>query len=117
MLDSSSQWRIRHDLEVMRGLEPGAQQAVIAQLGGVRVENLHELTPQRYFARLWDLATDGQRPTMAVEASGDDSGYMILTLGRDRTLRVRLLREAGKWVWQLPREGIQPGAVGGGGSD
>lgn len=107
LLDAESRGRIRHDLEKMRGLSETAQQAVINQLGGIRADNLHQLLPEQYFGRMWNIATDGKRPTMVLEASGPNAAYMILTLGRERTLRVRLVREAGTWVWQLPTEALQ----------
>ena len=62
LLDAASRGRIRHDLEKMRGLSEPAQQAVLNQLGGVRAKNLHQLAPDEYFGRMWDLATDARRP-------------------------------------------------------
>jgi hypothetical protein len=100
-LDAASQSGMRRDLEVLRGLDAASQQSVLNQLGGVRVQSLRDLEPAEYFALLWHRATDGQRPTMRVEAHDDHSAYMVLTLGR-KDQRVRLWREAGRWVWQLP---------------
>lgn len=103
MLDSRSRQNISHDLEVMRGLAAPLQQAVIDQLGGDRVETLHDMTADRYFALLWHKATDGRRPTMSVEAAGPDNAYMILGL-QNAQVRVRLVVEAGQWVWVLPEQ-------------
>lgn len=102
MLDAASQRRIRHDLEVMRGLPAKEQQDAINQLGGMRVKSLLELTPQKYFALLWDRATAGKRPTMSIEARGGESAYMVLALEGGRPQRIRLALEGGRWVWALP---------------
>jgi hypothetical protein len=102
LLDSGSQRRVRRELETLRGLDPQAQQAVINQLGGIRVQSLMELKPQDYFALLWRLATEDKRPTMKIEASDQSSAYMLLALeGRGRQ-RIRLVLQGGRWSWQLP---------------
>lgn len=102
LLDATSQRRVQQELEMLRGLEAQAQQAVIDQLGGVRVRSLMELQPADYFALLWEQATEGKRPTMSVEASDQSTAYMVLSLeGRGRQ-RIRLIRQAGRWSWQLP---------------
>ena len=106
MLDSSSQWQIRSDLEKMRGLDEGAQRSVLDQLGGVAVKSLSDLTPRRYFSLLWHKATDGQRPMMSLEASGAESAYMILKFDEQRRLRVRLVLEGGRWTWKLPKQSL-----------
>jgi hypothetical protein len=84
---------------------------VIDQLGGERVRSLSELTPQRYFAALWQRLTEGERPGMQIEAEGDESAYMILSLGETRKQRVRLVVEGGRWAWVLPEQRFGPAAT------
>ena len=106
MLDAASQRRIREDLERLRGLPPEAQKRVIDQLGGDRVKSLVDLTPSRYFALLWHRLTDGKPPTMAIEAAGGDSAYMVLGLDGQRKQRLQLVVEGGRWAWVLPEQMI-----------
>ncbi len=103
MLDAGSKRKIDHQLELLRGLPAAQQRATLDQLGGQRVEHLHELPADRYFALLWAKALQGQRPTLVVEAQGADAAYMELSV-EGRTQRLRLLKEAGRWVWVLPEE-------------
>jgi len=113
MLDAASQRRIRHDLELMRGLSAAEQQEAINQLGGERVKSLTELTPQRYFARLWEKVTLGKKPRMSIEAQGGNAAYMILSLDGGQSQRVRLTIEGGRWVWVLPEEDVVKSAGAG----
>jgi hypothetical protein len=101
MLDSATQRQIRHDLEVMRGGTDQEQQVVINQLGGAKIKRLTEISPKEYFARLWELALRGRKPTMKIEAQGTDAAYMVLGLDNHRE-RIRLMLEGGRWVWTPP---------------
>lgn len=107
MLDAATQRQIRHDLETMRGATQAEQQEVINQLGGAKINKLTEITPKEYFARLWELAFHGKKPTMKIEARGADAAYMVLGLDGKRE-RIRLIVEGGKWVWVPPAVG-KPG--------
>lgn len=109
MLDSTSQRKIRQDLEKMRGLSNAAQRAVLDQLSARSVPDLHKLDASQYFALLW-RASAGDKP-LRVETNTDRHGSvtMILTvdekesfLGSPPTLRVPLVVEGGQWRWQLP---------------
>jgi hypothetical protein len=104
LLDAQSQRRIRTDLETMRGLSEPQQKAVIERLGGEKVKDLQHLSPQRYFGRLWDRTFEGRKPTMAIEARGGESAYMLVGLDGGRRERFRLMVEGGRWVWVLPEQ-------------
>jgi len=65
------------------------------------IKRLTEITPKEYFARLWELALEGRKPTMKIEAQGTDTAYMVLGLD-DRRERIRLVIEGGRWVWTPP---------------
>ena len=109
MLDSTSQRKIRRDLEVMRGLDAASQRTVLDQLGDRTLRDLTKLSPQRYFAMLWQKVTNGQSTHPRLEPQGPDSGVMTLSLGSGqdaRQLHVLVMRQAGQWTWQLPQQGI-----------
>ena len=102
MLDSATQRQIRQDLEAMRGATEEQQRIVINQLGGAKIGKLTEISPKEYFARLWELAFHGKKPTMKIEAQSTDAAYMVLGLDGKRE-RIRLVIEGGKWVWVPPK--------------
>lgn len=102
MLDAASKRWVSRELDELRGLDDHAQQRVIDQLGGQRAENLIAFTPGQYFGLLWRQATEGRRPTMKVEAAGDQTAYITLSLNDAKPQRIRLAIEGGHWVWQLP---------------
>jgi len=109
MLDAKSRRLVDVQLETLRGLPDIDQLAVVNYLGGDRVSNLHEIGNDRYFALWWRKATDDQIPTMAIEAAGDRSAYMVVTLN-DKSQRYELKIEGGKWVWALNEQKFQPPA-------
>lgn len=102
MLDAASKRWVSRELDELRGLDEKAQKRVIDQLGGQRAENLLGVTPGQYFGLLWRLATEGRRPTMKVEAAGEQTAYITLSLNDAAPQRIRLAIEGGHWVWQLP---------------
>jgi hypothetical protein len=110
MLDAASQRRIREDLERMRGMSEAEQRLAIEQLGGEKVKSLQELSPRKYFARLWERVLEGRKPTMNIEATGGDTAYMQVALDGGRRERIRLMVEGGKWVWVLPEQKFETGA-------
>lgn len=108
MLDARSRQAIAHQLQRLRGLDQPAQQAVVDQLGGMRLSDLSTMSAQQYFARLWHHVTDGRRPTLTVQQRGEDWAAMHASLGPQRTLELRVMRQAGRWVWQLPAQALAP---------
>ncbi|MEX2215791.1 MAG: hypothetical protein WD768_16895 [Phycisphaeraceae bacterium] len=103
LLDAKSRRFMDVQLERVRGLDQDTQRAVINQLGGDRVANLHELSNERFFALFWRKLTDDQPPTMVIEATGGQGAYMMLTL-REQSQRIELKVEGGRWVWVLPEQ-------------
>lgn len=103
MLDAKSQGVISQQLNQLRGLEESQQTQFINELGGDRVTSLHEMTYARYFGLLWRRITDGQVPTMKIEAKGDAAAYMVLGL-KEKSTRIQLRLEGGKWTWSLPKQ-------------
>ena len=113
MLDAKSRRLVDVQLETLRGLPDAEQMEVINFLGGDRVANLHEISNERYFALWWRKATDDQIPTMTIEAAGDRSAYMVVTLN-NQSQRYELKVEGGKWVWALNEQKFQlPGPAPG----
>jgi len=107
MMNAASRRHVEVELEQLRGLEPEHHSFLINQLGGERIKNLHELTPDKYFGLWWRRVTDEQLPTMRIEASGPTAAYMLLTLN-DKTQRIELMIEAGRWRWMLPEQNFAP---------
>ena len=107
MMNAASRRQIELTLEQLRGLEPEHHTFIINQLGGERIKSLHELTPDKYFGLWWRRITDEQLPTMRIEATGDTAAYMLLTLN-DKSQRIELMIEAGRWRWVLPKQHFPP---------
>lgn len=108
MLDSLSQQRIRHDLDVMRGLDAASQTTILDQLDQPRLSSLRWMTPHRYFSLLWQKATRAQSPEVQVAPRGPDSADMILTFDAKKKLPLKLIMEGDRWTWQLPQQNKIP---------
>ena len=103
LLDAKGKRFIDVQLETLRGLDADKQKVVINWLGGDRVDNLHGLSSARFFGLLWRKVTDDQPPKMVIEAQGDQGAYMVLNL-KDKSQRIELKTEGGRWVWALPEQ-------------
>ena len=103
LLDAKGRRFIDVQLETLRGLDAEKQKSVINWLGGDRVSNLHELNSARFFGLMWRKVTDDQPPKMVIEAQGDQGAYMVLNL-REKSQRIELKIEGGRWVWALPEQ-------------
>ena len=101
LLDSVSRRKIDTMLETLRGFDKNRQRVVIDFLGGKRISNLHEITPDEFFGLWWDKATNGKQPTMTIDAAGDTQAGMTLRLG-GKSQKILITRESGRWVWRLP---------------
>ncbi len=111
MLDARSRRHVELQLEQLRGLDPKHHQFIINQLGGERVETLHQLTAAKYFSLWWRRVTDEKQPTMRIEAKGGEAAYMVLELD-DKSQRIELVKEAGRWRWVLPKQSFSLPKVG-----
>jgi len=108
MLDLHSRQKIRHDLEVIRGLDEALQKSALVQLGHPKLPNLRRTAAPQYFAMLWRQATGGKQPVVNVAAGHQGSADMVLAFEGNKRLHLQLVFEGGDWAWRLPQQSIKP---------
>lgn len=101
LLDADSQFRLRDQLQRLRGQPPAVQRKVLEQLALQR-KSLDEVDARDFFAALFVKTLADRRITARLDADQTAAPGLILMTADGTLQRFPLSQEGGRWVWILP---------------
>ena len=107
LLDADSQFRLRDQLQRLRGQPPAVQRQVLEQLNLKRT-GLDDVTARDFFAALFTKTLADRRITVRLDADPTASPGLILMTADGTLQRFPLSQEGGRWVWILPDPDLAP---------